>query len=138
MRKVIVGLYMAAIASSGVAVAALPAGAAPAPTQSKVCKLLTGITISPSTDLTAEGGRENAKKYSKALSKAAKKAKGNIKATLRTLAKYYKAIANNDTEAIQEQAAAFSEASTKYASYIVEHCVPDSLPGGVTIPSVPG
>jgi hypothetical protein len=51
-----------------------------------VCKLLTGITIEPSSDLTAAGGKENAKKYSKALSKAAKKAKGDIKATLKTLA----------------------------------------------------
>jgi hypothetical protein len=32
-----------------------------------VCKLLTNIKIDPSTNPTAEGGKENAKKYSKAL-----------------------------------------------------------------------
>jgi len=65
MRKFIVGVCMAAISATGVAVVAMPAGAAtPAPAQSKLCKLLTGITINPSSDPTAAGGIENAKKYS--------------------------------------------------------------------------
>jgi hypothetical protein len=139
MRKFIVGVCTAAISATGVAVVAVPAGAAaPAPAESKLCKLLTGITINPSSDPTAAGGLENAKKYSKALSKAAKKAKGDIKKTLKTLATYYKAIVNNDNQAIQDQAQAFGQATAKFAQYIVDKCVKDSLPGGVTIPSIPG
>ena len=99
---------------------------------------MTGITINPSSDPTGAGGRENAKKYSKALSKAAKKAKGDIKKTLKTLAAYYKAIANNDTQAVQDQAQAFAQATAKYAQYIVDNCVADSLPSGVTVPKIPG
>ena len=65
MRKFILVLCVAAVSVTGLALAAAPAGAAaPAPTKSKVCKLLTGITIEPSTDPTGTGGRENAKKYS--------------------------------------------------------------------------
>ena len=110
----------------------------PAPTKSKVCKLLTGITIEPSSDPTGTGGRENAKKYSKALSKAAKQAKGDIKATLKTLASYYKSIADNDTQAIQDKAQEFAQASTKYVSYTVNNCLAENLPSGVTIPKIPG
>jgi hypothetical protein len=139
MRKFIVGVCMAAISATGVAVVAVPAGAAtPAPAESKVCKLLTGITINPSSDPTGAGGLENATKYSKALSKAAKKAKGDIKKTLKTLATYYKAVAKTDTEAIQEQAQDFVQATAKYAQYIVDKCVAGQLPSGVTVPSIPG
>jgi hypothetical protein len=139
MRKFIVGVCTTAISATGVGAVAVPAGAAtPAPVQSKVCKLLTGITINPSADPTAAGGQENAKKYSKALSKAAKKAKGEIKKTLKTLATYYTAISKNDTEAIQDQAQDFAQATAKYAQYIVDKCVANELPSGVTIPSIPG
>jgi len=139
MRKLILVLCVAAVSATGVTLAAAPAGAAaPAPATSKVCKLLTGITIDPSSDPTGAGGRENAKKYSKALSKAAKSAKGDIKATLKSLAGYYKSIANNDTQAIQDKAQDFAQASTKYASYIVSNCVAGNLPSGVTIPKIPG
>jgi len=139
MRKFILVLCVAAVSATGLASAAAPAGAAaPAPTKSKVCKLLTGITIEPSSDPTATGGRENAKKYSKALSKAAKQAKGDIKSTLKTLASYYRSIANNDTQAIQDRAQDFVQASTKYANYIVTNCLAENLPGGVTIPKIPG
>ena len=139
MRKLILVLCVAAVSVTGLALAAAPAGAAPpAPTKSKVCKLLTGITIEPSSDPTGTGGRENAKKYSKALSKAAKQAKGDIKATLKTLASYYKSIADNDTQAIQGKAQDFAQASTKYASYIVTNCLAENLPSGVTIPKLPG
>lgn len=89
---------------------------APAPAKSKVCKLLTGITIEPSSDPTGAGGRANAKKYSNALSKAAKQAKGDIKATLKSLASYYKSIAHNDTQAIQNKARDLAQASTEYAN----------------------
>lgn len=139
MRKFIVGVCMAAVAASGATLAAVPAGAAaPAPSQSKLCKLLTGITIDPSADPTAAGGIENAKKYSKELSKAAKKAKGEIKKTLKSLGSYYKAISKTDTATIQEKAQDFAQATARYAQYIVNNCVADSLPGGVTIPSIPG
>jgi hypothetical protein len=139
MRKFTVGVCMAAISATGATFAVAPAGAtAPVPAESKLCKLLTGITIDPSSDPTAAGGIENAKKYSKALSKAAKKAKGDIKKTLKTLASYYKAISKTDTQAIQDQAQDFAQATAKYAQYIVDKCVKDSLPGGVTIPSIPG
>jgi hypothetical protein len=139
MRKLILVLCVAAVSVTGLTLAAAPAGAtAPAPTKSKVCKLLTGITINPSADPTAAGGQENAKKYSKALSKAAKKAKGEIKKTLKTLATYYTAISKTDTEAIQEQAQDFAQATAKYAQYIVDKCVANELPSGVTIPSIPG
>ena len=139
MRKLILVLCVAAVSVTGVALAAAPAGAAPpAPAKSKVCKLLTGITIEPSSDPTGAGGRANAKKYSNALSKAAKQAKGDIKATLKSLAGYYKSIANNDTQAIQDKAQGFAQASTKYANYIVTNCVAENLPSGVTIPKIPG
>ena len=139
MRKLILVLCVAAVSVTGFALAAAPAGAAPpAPAKSKVCKLLTGITIEPSSDPTGAGGRANAKKYSNALSKAAKQAKGDIKATLKSLASYYKSIANNDTQAIQNKAQDFAQASTKYANYIVTNCVAGNLPSGVTIPKIPG
>jgi hypothetical protein len=139
MRKLILVLCVAAVSVTGVALAAAPAGAAPpAPAKSKVCKLLTGITIEPSSDPTGAGGRANARKYSNALSKAAKQAKGDIKATLKSLASYYKSIANNDTQAIQNKAQDFAQASTKYANYIVTNCVAENLPSGVTIPKIPG
>jgi len=139
MRKLILVLCVAAISATGVTLAVAPAGAAaPAPAKSKVCKLLTGITIECSSDPTGAGGRENAKKYSKALSKAAKQAKGDIKATLKSLAGYYKSIANNDTQAIQDKAQDFAQASTKYANYIVTNCIAENLPSGVTIPKIPG
>jgi hypothetical protein len=139
MRKLILVLCVAAVSVTGVALAAAPAGAAPpAPAKSKVCKLLTGITIEPSSDPTGAGGRANAKKYSNALSQAAKQAKGDIKATLKSLASYYKSIANNDTQAIQNKAQDFAQASTKYANYIVTNCVAENLPSGVTIPKIPG
>ena len=139
MRKLILVLCVAAVSVTGVALATAPAGAAPpAPAKSKVCKLLTGITIEPSSDPTAAGGRANAKKYINALSKSAKQAKGDIKATLKSLASYYKSIANDDTQAIQNKAQDFAQASTKYANYIVTNCVAQNLPSGVTIPKIPG
>jgi hypothetical protein len=139
MRKFILVLCVAAVSATGVTLAAVPAGAAaPAPAKSKVCKTLTGITIQPSSDPTAAGGQANAKKYSKALSKAAKQAKGDIKATLKTLASYYKSVANLDTQAIQDKAQEFAQATTKYANYVVTNCVAENLPSGVTIPKIPG
>jgi len=70
--------------------------------------------------------------------KAAKQAKGDIKATLKTLANYYKSIADNDTQAIQDKAQDFAQASTKYASYIVTNCLAENVPSRVTIPKIPG
>jgi hypothetical protein len=138
MRKLVLVLCVAAVSEAGSTFAAAPVGATPAPAKSKVCKTLTGITIEPSSDPTAAGGKENAKKYSKALSKAAKQSKGDIKATLKTLASYYASVAKVDTAAIQAKAQEFADASTKYANYIVTNCVSENLPSGVTIPKIPG
>ena len=138
MRKLVFVLCVAAVSATGATLAIAPAGAAPAPAKSKVCKLLTNIKIDPSTDPTATGGKENAKKYSKALTKAAKQAKGDIKATLKTLASYYASVAKVDTVAMQAKAQDFAEATTKYANYIVTNCVSENLPSGVTIPKISG
>ena len=138
MRKLVLVLCVAAVSATGATLAIVPAGAAPAPAKSKVCKLLTGITIQPSSDPTATGGKENAKKHSKALSKAAKQAKGDIKATLKTLASYYASVAKVDTAATQAKAQEFADATTKYANYILTNCVSGNLPSGVTIPKIPG
>ena len=138
MRKLVLVLRVAAVSVTGATLAAAPAGATPAPTKSKVCKLLTGITIEPSSDPTGAGGRENARKYSKALSKAAKQAKGDIKATLKTLASYYASIAKGNTNVITANAQEFTAASTKYVNYTVTKCLAENLPTGVTIPKIPG
>ena len=138
MRKLVLLLCLAAVSATGATLAIAPAGATPAPAKSKVCKLLTNIKIDPSTDPTAAGGKENARKYSKALNKAAKQAKGDIKTTLKTLASYYSSVAKVDTAAIQAKAQDFAEATTKYANYIVTNCVSENLPSGVTIPKIPG
>jgi hypothetical protein len=134
MRKLIVVLTMAALSGTGALLAIAPAGASVG-SESKVCKILTGITIDPSSDPTGAGGRANAKKYSKALSKAAKQVKGDIKKTLKTLAKYYKDVANGNTDALENEAEDFGKATAKYASYIVSNCISSELPGGVTIPT---
>jgi hypothetical protein len=138
MRKLVLVLCVAAVSATGAMLAAAPAGAAPAPAKSKVCKTLTGITIEPSSDPTGAGGRENAKKYSKALSKAAKQSKGDIKATLKTLAGYYASIAKGDNSVITANAQEFAAASAKYVNYTVTNCLSQNLPGGVTIPKIPG
>jgi hypothetical protein len=39
---------------------------------------------------------------------------------------------------ITDEAQEYAEASTKYPSYIVQNCLAESLPGGVTIPTIPG
>jgi hypothetical protein len=135
MRKLIVVITMAALSGTGALLASAPAGASVG-SESKACKILTGITISPSSDPTAAGGRSNAKKYAKALDKAAKQTKGDIKKTLKTLSTYYKHIANSDTGALQDEAQQFAKASVKYASYIVSNCISSQLPSGVTIPSI--
>ena len=61
MRKLVLVMCVVAVSVTGATLAAAPAGAAPAPAKSKVCKLLTGITIEPSSDPTGAGGRENAR-----------------------------------------------------------------------------
>jgi hypothetical protein len=100
------------------------------PTKSKVCKTLTGITIEPSSDRTGAGGRENAKKYSNAQSKAAKQSKGDIEATLKTLAGYYASIANGDTSVITANAQEFAAASAEYVNYTVTNCLAENVPSG--------
>jgi hypothetical protein len=120
------GLTLAAVA---------PAGAsAPAKDNSKICKLLSGITIDSAS---TTNGKANARKYAKALKKAAKKASGDIKKTLKTLAKYYTAVANEDTSALQDQAEAFGKATAAYATYLTTACLSDALDSIPDI-SIPG
>lgn len=119
------GLTLAAVA---------PAGAsAPAKNDKQVCKLLSGITID---DASTTNGKANAKKYAKALKKASKKASGDIKKTLKTLAKYYTAVANEDTDALQDQAEEFGKATAAYATYLTTACISDALDSipDITIP----
>lgn len=136
VRSIGIILVFASIGISGVSLSAIPAGAT-VPSTSGICKTLTNVKITPSSDPSANGGRSNAAKLNKALSKAAKKSKGKIKATLTTLANYFKAIAAGNTAAIQNDAQSFAAAATNYASYIASNCLGGSLPGGITIPTVP-
>jgi len=71
------------------------------------------------------------------LSKAAKKSKGDIKVTLNTLSKYFKALGTGDTATVQNDAQSFAAAATSYASYLASNCLGNSLPKGVTIPKLP-
>jgi hypothetical protein len=109
-----------------------PAGARVA-SASGNCKVLANIHITPSSDASANGGKSNLAKLSKKLSQAAKKAKGDLKATLNTLASYFKSLAKGDAAAIESQAQAFASAATSFASYLASNC----LPGGISIPTIP-
>ena len=135
MRRSIVILVISAFGLSGVALLASPAGARVS-TASGLCNALTNLHYTPSSDPTAAGGRSNAKKLTKAFTNAAKKAKGDIKAALKTMAQYFKDVANLNTTALQNEAQAFASATTRYASYIASNCIP-GLPSGVTIPPIP-
>src|ERR1700674_2054470 len=106
MRKITVILTMSAIGLTGATFLATSAGARVS-SVSGVCKQLTNIKITPSSDPSANGGKANAAKLSSKLSKAAKKSKGDIKTTLNTLANYFKAASKGDTQALQNQAQAF-------------------------------
>lgn len=136
VRRIAVILAISTIGLTGATFLATPAGAR-VPSVSGVCKQLTNIHINPSSDQTAVGGKANAAKLSSALTKAAKKANGDIKSTLKTLAKYFKDVSTLNTAALQNEAQAFAAAATKYASYIASSCF-SGLPGGVTIPTIPG
>jgi len=140
MRKVVVVLSMAAVAATGVFAVGGPSGASVAAKDNKkLCKILTDVQIDPSTDVTGEGGKENAEKFAKKLNQAAKKAPKSIKKTLKTLAKYFNAIADEDTDAIADQAEAYGKAITKYATYVTTSCLADALddlPDGVDIPDI--
>ena len=135
MRRSIVILAISTLGFSGVALLASPVGARVS-TASGLCNALTNLHYTPSSDPTAAGGRSNAKKLTKAFTNAAKKAKGDIKAALKTMAQYFKDVANLNTTALQNEAQAFASATTRYASYIASNCIP-GLPSGVTIPTIP-
>ena len=135
MRRSIVILVISAFGLSGVALLASPVGARVS-TASGLCNALTNLHYTPSSNPTAAGGRSNAKKLTKAFTNAAKKAKGDIKAALKTMAQYFKDVANLNTTALQNEAQAFASATTRYASYIASNCIP-GLPSGVTIPTIP-
>lgn len=123
---------MVVIGLAGTIFVAGPAGAR-VPSTSGICKTLTNLNYTPSSDQSATGGKANAAKLSKKLSQAAKKSKGDIKTTLNTLASYFRALSKGDIAAIQSQAQAFGAAATNFASYVATNC----LPGGVSIPTIP-
>ena len=135
MRRLIVILAISTLGFAGVTLLGAPAGAR-VPAASGLCNALTNLHYTPSSDPTAAGGRSNAKKLAKAFTNAAKKAKGDIKAALKTMAQYFKDVANLNTTALQNEAQAFASATTRYASYLASNCVP-GLPNGVTIPTIP-
>ena len=135
MRRLIVILAISTLGFAGVTLLGAPAGAR-VPAASGLCNALTNLHYTPSSDPTAAGGRSNAKKLAKAFTSAAKKAKGDIKAALKTMAQYFKDVANLNTTALQNEAQAFASATTRYASYLASNCVP-GLPNGVTIPTIP-
>jgi hypothetical protein len=134
-RRMVVVLAMASVAASGVVLAVSPAGARVASASN--CKALQAIHITPSSDLSANGGRANANKLIKALDKAAKSAKGDFKNVLKTMSSYFKALVKADTTALANNAQAFGNAVTKFSNYLVTNCVPGGLPNGVTIPTIP-
>jgi hypothetical protein len=135
VRKFIAMLAIGACGATGVTLLATPAGASVG--TASVCKTLTNLHYTPSSDPTAAGGKANAAKLAKAFNKAAKNAKGNIKNTLQTMSSYFKSLAAGDTTALENNAQAFATAATAYAEYIATKCGP-GLPGGVKIPNVPG
>jgi hypothetical protein len=140
VRRLIVILAISTLGFAGVTLLGAPAGAR-VPAASGLCNALTNLHYTPSSDPTAAGGRSNAKKLAKAFTNAAKKAKGDIKAALKTLAQYFKDVANLNTAnlntaALQNEAQAFASATTRFASYLASNCVP-GLPNGVTIPTIP-
>ncbi len=135
MRRLIVILAISTLGFAGVTLLGAPAGAR-VPAASGLCNALTNLHYTPSSDPTAAGGRSNAKKLAKAFTNAAKKAKGDIKAALKTMAQYFKDVANLNTTALQNEAQAFASATTRFASYLASNCVP-GLPNGVTIPTIP-
>jgi hypothetical protein len=135
VRRLIVILAISTLGFAGVTLLGAPAGAR-VPAASGLCNALTNLHYTPSSDPTAAGGRSNAKKLAKAFTNAAKKAKGDIKAALKTMAQYFKDVANLNTTALQNEAQAFASATTRYASYLASNCVP-GLPNGVTIPTIP-
>jgi hypothetical protein len=135
VRRLIVILAISTLGFAGVTLLGAPAGAR-VPAASGLCNALTNLHYTPSSDPTAAGGRSNAKKLAKAFTNAAKKAKGDIKAALKTMAQYFKDVANLNTTALQNEAQAFASATTRFASYLASNCVP-GLPNGVTIPTIP-
>lgn len=132
MRKLAVILAISTIGFTGATLLGPPAGAG-VPAASGLCSALTNLHYTPSSNPTAAGGRANAKKLAKAFTNAAKKAKGSLKTALKTMAQYFKDIANQNTTAIQNDGQAFGSAATTYATYLASNCIP-GVPGGVSIP----
>jgi hypothetical protein len=136
-RKLVVVATGMAVAA-GLTLTAAPAGASVPAAPKGLCKILTSIQIDPSSDPTEAGGRENAGKLAKKLNKAAKKAKGDIKKTLKTMAKYFQLIADDaSAEDIAEMSEAFGKATAKYATYVATTCISENIPD-ISIPDLPG
>jgi hypothetical protein len=129
-------LAVSVIGLSGAALLATPAGAR-VPSASGLCNALTKLHYTPSSDPTAVGGQANAKKLAKAFDNAAKKANGDLKAALKTIAKYFKDVVSGNTTAIQGDAQPFASAITKYVAAAANCVAGGHLPGGITIPTIP-
>jgi hypothetical protein len=127
---------MSVIGLSGATMLATPAGAR-VPSASGLCKALTNLHYTPSSDPTAVGGKSNAKKLAKSFTNAAKKAKGDLKNALKTIAKYFKDAANADATALGNEAQAFASAISKYVAAVANCVAGGNLPGGITIPTIP-
>ena len=83
------------------------------------------------------GGQSNAKKLAKSFSNAAKKAKGDLKAALQSISKYFKDAASGNTTSLQADAQSFASAISKYAAAVANCAAGGKLPGGITIPTIP-
>ena len=127
---------MSVVGLSGATLLATPAGAG-VPSASALCKALTNLHYTPSSNPTAVGGETNAKKLAKAFTNASKKAKGDTKAALQTIAKYFKDAAAANTTALQADAQPFASAISKYVAAVANCVSGGSLPNGVTIPTIP-
>jgi hypothetical protein len=135
VRKLAVILAITTFGFTGATLLA-PAAGAGVPAASGLCNALTNLHYTPSSNPTAAGGEANARKLAKAFSNAAKKASGDIKAALKTMAQYFKDVANVNTTALQNESQAFASATTRYANYLTTKCIP-GLPSNITIPTLP-
>lgn len=136
VRRITAILAMSVIGLSGATLLATPAGAR-VTSASALCNSLTNLHYTPSSDPTAVGGKSNAKKLAKAFDNAAKKAKGDLKAALKTIAKYFKDAASANATALQGDAQAFASAISKYVAAVANCVAGGNLPNGVTIPTIP-
>jgi len=137
VRRIAAILAVSVVSLSGAALLATPAGAR-VPSASALCNALTKLHYTPSSNPTAVGGEANAKKLAKAFNNAAKKTSGDLKAALKTIAKYFNDAASANTTALQADSQPFASAISRYVAAVANCVAGGNLPGGVTIPTIPG